>query len=220
MSRARIAYRLILVLAVCVLCTPIDAALLAPGGIMPAPPEADPTGGVVQPGTGVAVPFVSPAGPGQFSGTLTTTVIAGDPSNALGGLTFTYRITNDATSSSAIERMTNLNFTGFLTDVSWQGPPPAGVIPTSVDRDVSSSTIGWSFSPLGAGVISIGGASALLVIQTNAPAFAPITANIIDGSIAVAPSFGPVAIPEPVSLALLAMGMLSAGVLRRGRKRW
>jgi hypothetical protein len=217
MSRARIAYRLILVLAVCVLCTPIYAALLAPGATILAPGEPDPTGGVVQAGTGVAAPFASPAGPGSFSGTLTTTVIAGDPSNALGGLTFTYRITNDATSLSAIERMTNLNFTGFLTDVSYQ-IPAAAVVPTSVDRDASGSTVGWSFSPLGAGVIPVGGASALVVIQTNAPAFAPINANIIDGSIAIAPSFGPVAIPEPASLALLGMGMLSVGVLRRGRR--
>src|SRR2546423_498539 len=111
MSRARIAYRLTLLLAVCVLCTRIYAAPLVPGATIVAPGEPDPTGGIVQAGTGVAVPFASTAGPGQFSGTLTTTVRAGDPSNALGGLTFTYRITNDGTSLSAIERMTNLNFT-------------------------------------------------------------------------------------------------------------
>jgi hypothetical protein len=218
MSRARISSRLILVLAVCVLCARTYGAPLVPGATIAGVGEPDPTGGVVQAGTGVAVPFASPAGPGQFSGTLRTTVIAGDPSNALGGLTFTYRITNDGTSLSAIERMTNLNFTGFLTDVSFQ-TPAAGVVPTSIDRDLSSSTIGWSFSPLGAGVIPLGGSSALLVIQTNAPAFAPITANIIDGSVAIAPSFGPVAIPEPASLAFLGVGMLFVGGLRRGRKR-
>jgi hypothetical protein len=218
MLRDRIVSRLIFVLAVCLVCARSYAAPIVAGQTIAAVGEADPTGGIVQAGTGLAVPFASPPGPGSFFGTLTTTVIAGDPSNALGGLTFTYRITNNDAGLSAIERMTNLNFTGFLTDVSFQ-VPAAGVAPTSVDRDASSSTIGWTFSPLGAGVIPLGGASAVVVIQTNASAFAPINANIIDGSVAVAASFGPVAIPEPASLALLGMGMLSVGVLRRRRRR-
>jgi hypothetical protein len=217
MSRARIAFALILVLAACVLCAPGYAAPIVAGQTLAAVGELDPTGGVVQAGTGVAVPFASPAGPGSFSGTLTTTVRAGDPSNTLGGLTFTYRITNSANSLSAIERMTNLNFTGFLTDVSFQ-TPAAGVAPTSVDRDASASTVGWNFSPLGAGVIPIGGSSALVVIQTNALRYVAINANILDGSIATAASFGPIAVPEPTSLALLGMGLLSAGTLRRRQK--
>jgi hypothetical protein len=166
---------------------------------------------VVQAGTGIAQPFVSPAGPGQFSGTLTTTVIKNDPSNLLGGITFTYRLTNDPQSLAAMERMTNLNFTGFLTDVSWQSPA-GGVIPTSVDRD-TGSTIGWSFSQLGAGIINPGQASALLVIQTNALTFTAINANIIDGQIAIVSSFGP-GVPEPAALFVVGAGLL---VLSRRR---
>jgi hypothetical protein len=185
----------------------VHAAPITPGQTIFPPAEPDPTGGVVQAGTGVAVPFASSGGPGAFTGTLTTTVIAGDPSNPLGGLTFTYRLTDDATSLSALERMTNLDFTGFQTDVSVQ-TPAAGVVPFTIDRDPSSSTVGWSFNTSGGGKINPGQASALLVIQTDAPAFAPINANIEDGAVATAASFGPV--PEPASLGVLCLGLLTA----------
>lgn len=217
MLRIRIASQMIATMAICLLCARGFAAPIVAGQTILASGEADPTGGVLQAGTGAAVPFSSPPGPGQFSGTLTTSVISGDPSNALGGLTFTYRITNDAVSLAAIERLTNLNFTGFLTDVSYQ-TPAGGIVPTSVDRDAASSTIGWSFSALGSGVIPAGSSSALLVIQTNAPAFAPINANLIDGSIGVAASFGPV-VPEPASLTLLGVGLLSVGMFGQRQKR-
>src|SRR5205809_126187 len=81
-----------------------SAAPLVPGGALLTPPEPDPVGGVVVAG-GVPVPFASPPGPGSFSGTLTTTVIAGDVSNPLGGLTFTYKLTNKAISLSSIWTM-------------------------------------------------------------------------------------------------------------------
>jgi hypothetical protein len=213
MLRPRITIPLFAVLAVCLLSARNYAAPLLSGATIPAPGEPDPTGGVVQPGTGVAVAFVSPSGPGSFSGTLTTTVISGDPSNPLGGLTFTYRLTNNPGSFAALERMTNLDFNGFLIDASFQ-IPAAGVVPSLVDRDASGSSDGWSFNPLGLGAINPGTASALLVIQTNAPAFQQINANVLDGSIAVVSSFGPRIIPEPASMAIAGLWILA---LRRRR---
>src|SRR4051812_18972354 len=133
------------------LVLPARAAPLLPGTASVAPGEPDPTGGVVQPGTGGAHPFAGPPGPGQFSGTLTTTVIKNDPSNPFaGGLTFAYRITNDAPSLSALDRMADVDFTGFLTDVSFQ-VPQAGVAPTMVARDVPGGTVTWSFTAAPAG---------------------------------------------------------------------
>jgi hypothetical protein len=202
-----------LVVAATGACMTVQAAPLAPGVTLPATGELDPTGGVVQAGTGVAVPFASTPGIGSFSGTLTTTVISGDPSNLLGGLTFTYRITNDGSSQAALERMTNVDFTGYITDVSYQSPA-AGVTPTAIDRQALGDTIGWLFSPLGGGRINPGLASAVLVVQTNAPNFAPINANIIDGSTASVASFGPV--PEPTCLALV--GSITLAALRPRRR--
>src|SRR4051794_27356935 len=92
-ARECAAIALALMLAI---CTRLLGAPLVPGGAFLTPPEPDPVGGVIVAG-GAAVPFVSPPGPGQFSGTLTTTVIAGDVSNPLGGLTFTFLLHNDAT---------------------------------------------------------------------------------------------------------------------------
>jgi hypothetical protein len=192
-----------------------SAAPILPGGILLTPGEPDPTGGVVVAG-GAAVAFSSPPGPGHFSGTLTSTVIAGDPSNPLGGLTFTYRLHNDATSLNSIGRMTDLDYSGFLTDVSYQ-IPLAGLPSTTTDRSAPpGSTIGWSFTaaPVGLGSLAPGATSALLVVQTNAPTFFANTANIIDGSIVSVATFSPnPVVPEPASLALLSVSTVA--LLRR-----
>ena len=128
-----------------------QAAPLAPGGFILTPPEPDPIGGTIVGDTGVN--SFSGGGPQGFSGTLRTQVIQGDASNPFGGLTFTFLLTNDATSHTSLERMTDIDFTGFLTDVSYQAPP-TGVPSTTTDRSASSGSIGWSFSPSGLGVIA------------------------------------------------------------------
>jgi len=208
MSEHPSARTIVAVLAALVLtvCTPVHSALLPPGGAILAPGEPDPTGGFVV-GGGAAVPFASPAGPGQFSGTLTTTVIAGDPSNPFGGLTFVYRLTNDAVSQNSIGRLTIVDFSGFLTDVSYQ-IPAAGLAPTSVNRSIGAgTTIGWDFTgvPVGLGKLNPGAGSAVLVVQTNALAFTDDFANVIDGAVVQVPSLGPT-VPEPAMLSLLALG--------------
>jgi hypothetical protein len=200
---------------VVVIAVRASAAPIFPGGTIPTPPEPDPVGGVVVAG-GVPVPFSSPAGPGHFSGTLTTTVISGDTSNPLGGLTFTYKLTNDPTSLTSIGRMTDLDYAGFLTDVSYH-VPVTGLPSTTTDRSAPpGSVIGWSFTgtPVGLGSLPPGASSALLVVQTNAPSFFDNVANIIDGSIVSVHTFAPTPIvPEPASLALLSVSAIA--LLRR-----
>ena len=216
--------------AVPTLTSVAHGAFLAVGGAMLTPAEPDPTGGVV---VGfLSQPFATAPGPGQFSGTLTTTVIKDDPSNPYAnignsdpsthGLTFVYQLHNDAVSFNPLARITSVDFTPFLTDVSYQ--PGGGLLPpTSTDRSSSPSTIGWSFTgaPLGLGKILPGMTTAPLVVQTNAPGFVDVLANIIDGSVVQAATYGPIPdplfAPEPSALALLLVGAF--GIVPRCRRR-
>jgi hypothetical protein len=156
-----------------------------------------------------------------FSGHLTSSVIQGDPSNTLGGLTFTYLLSDDVGSPGTIDRLTITDFAPFLTDASYQVPLALGALPpTLIDRP-TASTIGFSFfgAPLGPGVLAPGTTSALLVVQTNASLFAPSLASIIDGSVATVATFAPTApIPEPSAIGLAGLGVLGAVASRRRRK--
>ena len=220
-----------LVGAVLAFVSAAHGALLPSGGAILTPAEPDPTGGVV---IGFTVqPFATPPGPGQFSGTLTTAVIKDDPSNPfanignpnplLHGLTFVYQLHNNAVSFNPLGRMTNIDYTLFLTDVSYQ--PGAGLLPsTSTDRTSSPAVLGWSFTaaPLGLGRLTPGATSTPLVAQTNAPGFVEVLANIIDGSVVQVGTYGPSPvppgdIPEPGALSLLLLGTF--GLARRHR-RW
>jgi hypothetical protein len=174
--------------------------------LMPAPGEANPVGGTVV-GT-LTVPVVTPS----FTGSLTANVIANDTTNALGGLTFTYLLSNDLTSTHPIGRMTINGFEGFSTDASYLAPT-TGRAPTLANRPVAD-VIGFSYlAGVGPGVLSPGLTSALLVIQTNAPAFQEDFASVINGFVGTVVTLAPV--PEPATLALLTLGALVAFRRRR-----
>jgi len=187
--------------------------------------EPDPTGGVVV--SSLTAPFAA----ATYSGTLISQVIAGDPSNPLGGLTFTYLLSNNAGSSNAIERLTVVGYAGWGTDVSYQTPVPALHLPPPTnDRDATGNVMGFSFSnpvnvgpPLGFvgnGVLAAGDTSALIVIQTNAPSFQPTIENVIDGSVTALNSYGPAtSIPEPSTLVLAGLGALGLACGRQFRRR-
>jgi hypothetical protein len=189
-------------------------AVLVPGSVLiPGAAEPDPVGGTLV--TSTTVPFTVP---GSFSGSLTSSVYSGDTTNTLGGLTFTYLLSNDAASSNSIGRMTVGDFGGFATDGSYQ-TPPAGVAPASIDRNVSGDVVGYNFVPTpvdpATGFLAPGSSSALLVVQTDAPDYADSLANLIDGGVTSVASLGP--IPEPSTMALVLASLVSMGVygLRR-----
>ena len=206
----RYAIACVALVSVLSLSTVANASPLVAGQtIYPAPGEPDPVGGQVACG-----PLVQPFTTANFSGVLTTTVIAGDVSNPYGGLTFTYVVSNDASSLNTQARLSINGYAGFLTDASYQAPP-AGVRPTLVDRSASSDVVGFSFlgAPAGFGPIGPGQQSALLVVQTNATTCSNSVASVIDGAIATIPTYAPA--PEPASLTLL--GLAALALIRRRR---
>lgn len=181
-----------------------SAALASPlpigGTLFPAPAEPDPVGGVVI--DSMVSPFLTPT----FSGTLVTYVISGDVSNPLGGLTFAYRAFNDGTSAHPLSRVTMNGYTGWLTDASYQ-VPAAGIAATLINRP-TADFVGFSYMDvIGPGLITPGASSALMVVQTNAPAYTINAASVIDGYVATVPTFAP--IPEPATMALLGLGALA-----------
>jgi hypothetical protein len=190
------------------------AALLVPGGThLPASAEAAPGGAVI---ASAVVPFISP---GNFSGSVLTEVLAGDPTNALGCLTFVYTVTNNGIAGpNAIGRVTIESFAGFLTDASYTAPG-VGIAPALANRSAAiGDVVGFNFfdsafDPF-AGVLAPGFTSRQLVVQTNAPAFTTGTMFLIDGGITTAGVFTP--IPAPGALALLTIAPLMGRRRRRG----
>jgi hypothetical protein len=190
----------------------LQAALLSSGGtIYPMVAEVDPVGGVVKAST--TSPITAPT----FTGTLTTTVIEGDTSNPYGGLTFTYLLTNAAGSPDDLARLTVSSFAGYFVDASYQSG--GGTAPALVTRAAVGDVVGFDFNGLGAGMISPGGSSALLVLQTNSSTWTPTIAAVIDSSVATTASFAPApggGVPEPATLSMAAAGTVAL-LLRRRR---
>ena len=149
-----------------------------------------------------------------ISGTLTSMVIA-DPGNSLGGLTFVYVINTNGASIDAVERLTVTGYGSWLVDASWGIPAaPGASTPDRFTRSVTGfgNTVGASWDlPNG---IYPGDSSVMIVFRTDAPSWTASTANVINGSVAAAPSYAP-AIPAPGAAALLGLGGALAARRRR-----
>jgi hypothetical protein len=190
-----------------------SATLLSAGLTLYLPAaETDPSGG------SVVASLTQPFSTAVFSGTLTTQVISGDPSNPFGGLTFTYQLANSPSSANMLQRLTVNDFATFAVDASYQAS--SFLAPTLIDRN-TADTVGFSFlqPPVGPGGIAPGMTTSLLVLQTDSTAYASTQAAVIDGAVASVASFAPVAVPEPSTIVLLVVAAFGFCALARRSRR-
>jgi hypothetical protein len=153
---------------------------------------------------------------GTTSGTLLTAVYR----EATGTLDFYYQIVNSPGSTDGIGRETDTNFAGFQTEVGFRAdgsslpssPFSNGtVLPQTADRSVVGNSVGFNF-PIPLNVLP-GQTSFVFVISTNATNFTTGNMSVIDGGVFSTSAFRP--IPEPESIALLVIGSIIFGSVRR-----
>lgn len=137
-----------------------------------------------------------------------------------GNLLFGYIVHNDLTSIDEISAVSMTDFGGFSTAVGQDPFASASSLSpaTSATRSASGGTITFNFDrlPLGRGSLEQGTASYGLMIRTDATVWKRGTVSAINGGIATVESYAPTVVPEPASMAALAVG--AATLLRRRRK--
>jgi len=147
---------------------------------------------------------------GTLNGTFTSTVYSGDMSNPYGGLTFTYLLELNGSSSDASSEFSVGGYAGFLTDVSYN-QTGGEVAPSNFLRSGNGNVIHsqWFTSV----ELPSGDTGALLVIQTDAHNFGNNSGSVIDSTSQILPILAPV--PEPGALSLLAIGFGALFIFRR-----
>lgn len=206
-----------------------SAVLLPPGGtigsfLAPAfPAEPGPVpGSILLTSTTNSFVGLNSGSTVVFTGTLISSAWAGDFSNPLGGLTFTYRLFNDSTSLDKIGEMNLTSFAGFGTDVSvlLGSPGLDPLVATRTGTPVPDVKVEFLFKTPAVGFPSFqdnlapGMFSSLLVIQTDAPAYTIGNAAIINGGVATADTLVPSLVPEPTTMSLALLGLIGLGVTR------
>src|SRR5579871_1516198 len=200
---------LAMILAMLLVAVPHANANLA--GTVPAAPGDTVFPGLVtsgtDPGTLLANESVVVNGTGgAYSGTLVAAVYQEN----VGTLDFYYQFVNNANSKDSVARITEVDFTGFLTSLGFRvdgssltgsGFVDGSVAPVTGDRNSpSGDVVGFSFNPPDSAKILPGTTSTVFVISTNATRFQPGTVNIIDGGVTDVQAYEPAAVPEPSQL--------------------
>lgn len=149
----------------------------------------------------------------SLSGKLMSKVWAEDESNPFGGLTFSYRLVNTGECDDFLGWFSLSGFAGLLVDVNFFG---GGVAPHTAIRSPSGDTISFGFFDRDADeTFEAGDSSAWLIIQTSAHTWGANQLIGVDAEMIAATAFSPVAVPEPSSVALLALTGVCAMARRK-----
>jgi hypothetical protein len=221
-------------LGLALLSSPAHATPVAPGQTVTPTAAANPLTGTTILASSVNQPYSASLNGNSIAGTASAWVVTGYSGNPFGTQfdTFVYQVTftsgtNAVGTSPILERVTGGGYdTVFSTDATYSltTSPTGQVAPTTADRSTNGNVMGFNFIPPGS-PIPLGGASALLIVNTNATNFHVDTMSIQDGISANANAFGPSPavspVPEPSTLALTGLGTLGfvAYGLRRRRGR-
>ncbi|MGA2440123.1 MAG: PEP-CTERM sorting domain-containing protein [Tepidisphaeraceae bacterium] len=170
-----------------------------------------------------------------FDFSLTTTVY-NNPNT--GGDDFLYQLTNTGpndSKSDSFDRLTLSSFLGYSVDADYQSntgmvqtlsPNPSDnsnivagdVAPDEVDRSTNGAVVGYTF-PAGSPVAPQE-VTDILIVRTDSSTYHMGSATVIDstnGSVVTEVPFGSTTVPEPGSLAMIA---ISLGMLARRRRSW
>jgi uncharacterized repeat protein (TIGR01451 family) len=192
----------LLMTAPCSQTTPLSGTILTSPGSTVFPgliPAGTPAGTLL---ASLVSPYSFATTAGITSGTITSAVYR----NSSGTLDFYYQVANSASSSTAIAREANTNFTGFTTWTGFRtdavGPFVVGTVPpVTADSNAAGSVIGFSFNPPNTAKILAGLTSDILVISTNATNFTAGNAAVIDGGTQTVAAFQPLATALTISKA-------------------
>lgn len=145
------------------------------------------------------------------------------------GLDFYYQFSNDATSSTGIERFTGYDYSILGSSIInvFQTSAAFGIFTTGTETaDYADRTlngvVGLNFVPTANSKIIPGTTSFTQIFRTTATAYQAGNFGILDGFAANATAFAPalaLPVPEPESFAMLLAGLGLMGTIARRRTR-